>query len=113
MPDKDGYPTPKELKAIWSFKGTPAKFVEYINSIWWHDGFRVKDGRDSFDKKAVKKLSLSTWGWSGNEEAMSYIDQTWFKLMYWQSHRRGGHYEFMVPVDQWQNSKFEMGKIGK
>lgn len=97
MPDMDGYPTRAELEAILTFEGTPHEFVDYINSIWWHDGFRVSNGRDNF-RKSVKRLHLSTWGWSGNEEIIGVLQQTWLWFMWWRQSNRGGHYIFEVPT---------------
>ena len=111
MPTEDGYPTKEELLRILQFEGSPTEFVEYINSIWWHDGFTVKDGRDTLFKKAVKRCYLSTWGWSGNEEIMEYIDRTWFRMLYWRSTRRGGHFEYEVPKDRWNSKELQMGAI--
>lgn len=111
MPDHDGYPTTQELQAILDFEGTPAEFVDYINSIWWYDGFTIKNGRDDF-KRGVKRCYLSTWGWSGNEEIVSVLQQTWFWMLYWQESRRGGHYTFEVSTKQAWNNKLSVGSFG-
>lgn len=106
MPDHDGYPTREELQAILDFEGTPEQFVEYINSIWWHDGFRVKSGFD--DYLGVKRCNLSTWGWSGNEDIVGVLKQTWFWMLWWRQSNRGGHYIFEVPTKQWWSKKYPM-----
>ncbi len=99
------YPTREQLQSLLDFEGTPAEFIEHINDMWWADGFTVKNGRDNF-RKSVKRCYLSTWGWSGNEDIISVLDQTWFWMMWWRVSRRGGHYEFEVPADQF-NKKFQ------
>lgn len=109
MPDSDGYPTQEELQAILDFEGSPAEFVEYINSLWWHDGFTVKNGRGTFGP--VKRCYLSTWGWSGNEEIVSWIEKTWFSYLHWQESRRGGHYTYEVPKERWENKELRMGAV--
>lgn len=93
----EDYPTNKQLQAILYFKGSPRQFIEYINSIWWHDGFTVKSGKD--DSLLVKRCTLSTWGWSGNEDIIGVMKQTWFWMLYWRESRRGGHYTFEIPAE--------------
>lgn len=103
---RDDYPTRDELEAILTFEGTPAEFIDYINSIWWHDGFIVKNGRDRLFKKGVKRAYLSTWGWSGNEDIIEVLKQTWLWMLWWRKSERGGHYEFEIPLDKY-NVKFQ------
>lgn len=105
MPDPDGYPTKTELQAILDFEGTPEQLIKYINSIWWGDGFTVKNGRSSSMAGAIKRCFLSTWGWSGNEEIMGVLDQTWFRLLWWHQSNRGGHYIYEIPND-WYFRKY-------
>lgn len=97
------YPTEEQLQAILDFKGSPRQFIEYIDSIWWADGFTIKPGRDDF-KKGVKRCTLSTWGWSGNEDIIGVMKQTWFWMLWWRKSERGGHYEFEVPNDSFLKS---------
>lgn len=110
MPDRDGYPTKAELQGIYDFVGSPREFVDYINSIWWHDGFTVENGKDDFYGK-IKRLYLSTWGWSGNEETIDYINGTWFRFRYWVMTRRGGHYKFEVPLKDWETKTDFIGAM--
>lgn len=107
MPDRDGYPTTEELQNILDFEGNPADFMSVINLMWWHDGFTIKNGRDGLHGKAVKRCYLSTWGWSGNEEIIGVLQQTWFWFQWWRSSRRGGHYEFEIPND-WFTKPYPM-----
>jgi len=60
--------------------------VDYLQSLWWNGDSGVKVGR--------KYLSLSTWGWSGNEEIIDELQKTLFWTFCWYSSRRGGHYKF-------------------
>lgn len=111
MPDIGGYPTNDELHDILDCgEISPEEFVEIINGIWWHDGFHVKTGRDLLNNP-VKKLFLSTWGWSGNEEVIIEMQKTMFWMLYWQHTERGGHYRFEVPIKSWSEPNALLGKI--
>lgn len=100
MPDRDGYPTKQELQLMLEFKGTPHEFFDYLCALWEYDQYRVTDGRDGI-RKAIKRINISTAGWSGNEEIIGVLRQTWFWFMWWRKSERGGHYTFEVPKDQW------------
>lgn len=101
----DEYPAKEELQSILDFEGTPADFIELINGLWWHDGFTIKNGRTTFGP--VKRCYISTWGWSGNEDIISVLRQTWFWFQWWSQSNRGGHYIFEVPKD-WYSKKYPM-----
>jgi len=91
-----GYPTKQQLKAILDFTGSQEDFMKYIDSIWEFEGFRIKDDKCDITGKDIKVCEISTWGWSGNEDIISVIRQTYFWLMNWQKSERGGHYTFEV-----------------
>jgi hypothetical protein len=86
----DDYPTEEELARIkaWPFADSRGWF-DFIKSIWWMPdwGWREKDG----------EFSVSTGGWSGNEDIIGAMGENvvlW--SLTWQSNRRGGHYEFKL-----------------
>lgn len=96
MPDKDGYPTEKELRRIreWNLtKENVHGFLRYIEECWWNAewGFCLTG-------KRVLTLDLHTGGWSGNEEIIEVLQSSHFWLLYWRNSRRGGHYTFKIPV---------------
>ena len=91
------YPTDEEVAQVkqWEFT-TPESFVEFmafvksIGNYWPTDSFGwQQDGR---------KFSVSTGGWSGNEEILGAMQENWtFWAVCWKKHERGGHYEFELP----------------
>ena len=100
MPDQDGYPTAVELDRIrmWPIDD-PRGWLGFIQSCWhmadwgWHTG-------ETRDANSVWTLHhVSTGGWSGNESIIHHAELNralWMQV--WQSTRRGGHYEFLVPA---------------
>ena len=86
MPDEHDYPTDEELSHFdkWKLGSNladfrPAEVVDYLESIWhipdW--GFTLKEGRDRIRRK-VMRLSISTGGWSGNEDIIEELKTTFF-----------------------------------
>lgn len=101
--DKDGYPTKNALKKLKNWKHTHSdfnEFLDFIKSVWWSPdwGWHESKGKDDFTKKPIRILSLSTGGWSGNEDIIDAMSHTWFWMLYWKESRRGGHYTFEFPV---------------
>tara|TARA_Y100000310_G_C20483042_1_gene715596 strand:+ start:132 stop:482 length:351 start_codon:yes stop_codon:yes gene_type:complete len=106
MPDRDGYPTDRELEVIqiWDLLPDPKlpqsadsqrrraliELLDFVRDCWhWPDwGFRT----------GTRKLYLSTGGWSGNESIITALQgNVLFWSRYWYSHKRGGHYKFELP----------------
>lgn len=84
------YPEEEQLEKVknWEVKNIEDfhAFMGYINEIvdWY-----------IFTRKHDVLYSLSTGGWSGNEDVIgSMLENRMFWLMYWESSRRGGHYTF-------------------
>ena len=85
------YPEDEDLESIkkWPHQDFHG-LMEFIKGIWWCSdwGFSEKDGI----------YSLSTGGWSGNEEIIGAMRQNYiFWSLCWMSSRRGGHHEFEIP----------------
>jgi len=100
MPDQHGYPTDEEIQKIkeWPLTDDYTEFFAFIRGCWWMPdwGWREEDAIDEFFKgKLIRRYSISTGGWSGNEsiiEAMQENEIRW--IMTWVQSRRGGHYIF-------------------
>ncbi len=88
--DKNGYPEEDELETIrkWDFKRPVSEFIEHIRSLW-QEGY----GIFRFDGK---RLELITGGWSGNEDVLDAIADTFFWTLYWKESHRGGKYVFEI-----------------
>lgn len=112
MPDADGYPTNAELVKVENFIGSPKKFVEYLQSIWWYDPPTVKYGRNSLNR-GVKRVQMHTWGWSGNEEIMGLVDKSWFSFLFHTKWERGGHFTYEVGLDLWEHNLDNIGSIDR
>lgn len=101
MPDSAGYLTETELKPIDEFEGTPLEFIDYVQSVWRYDAYSV-DVTEELGTR-VRRWNISTAGWSGNEEIISRMQTTMFWFLWWHMSRRGGHYEFRIPEQFWDN----------
>lgn len=92
--DEDGYPEEDELKQIreWNWKDSSG-LLGFVRERWTYAdcGYWSQDG---------DKYSISTAGWSGNEDIMRALQANHgFWHLCWQSSRRGGHYEFEIPAN--------------
>ncbi len=95
--DKHGYPSDEDIERIhqWQFQepGSFAALMNFVQACWNYSDWGFKeDGR---------RYSLSTGGWSGNEEVIGAMktNMGMFWGICWQSSKRGGHYEFEIPDD--------------
>jgi len=90
--DEDGYPTEEFLDSIrnWSWKNSFVDLMAHIKPYWKYSdfGYWTQDG-DTY--------SISTGGWSGNEDIIRALKENGiFWSICWYSSRRGGHYEFEI-----------------
>lgn len=96
------YPTEDELKTIreWPIED-PEGWFRFIHSIWWARdwGWREAPARDELLNRSVQRYSISTGGWSGNEDIIDAMGQNLLWAMTWMSSRRGGHYVFERTVE--------------
>lgn len=108
--DDDNYPTDEELDQLEAFEGTPAGFVEAVRQLWdYPDAVRVEDATDRLGRP-VKRVSMVTLGWSGNESVVSVVGRTMFHALWWESSHRGGLTVYQVPAEQW-DTHWELASI--
>jgi len=90
------YPSDIELEHIENWQGDLKSLIEFVQSIWEYEAPEFRVGRSSFDRKKCYRLTIHSWGWSGNEDIIGALQKTMFWFTFWQSSRRGGHYEFEI-----------------
>lgn len=72
------------------FENSVRDLIEFLEENWWHWS---KD----FWNEETRELELHTWGWSGNEELVKELENTFFWTVCWFKSERGGHYLFKIP----------------
>lgn len=103
---EEGYPTAEQLHAI-RFWGSTAKdwdqaehlaLMQYVRALWHMEMWDEDDVPDTLhDGKFVRRIEMSTGGWSGNEDVIDALSENWlFWSRCWVSNQRGGHYVFEV-----------------
>jgi len=97
--DPEGYPDEVELETIkcWpiTLKVEP-KYKEYHDLMYYiAHRWRYADG---YWKRHGNTYSISTGGWSGNEDMIGALHQNHlFWSLFWYSSDRGGHHVFCPP----------------
>ena len=92
MSDRDGYPTKQEIEQLKIYSGHPLDIEQLINflpEIWYMPDWGIH--------RNGKHFELHTAGWSGNEEIIGVLQESFFWFMFWQKSERGGHYYFELP----------------
>lgn len=101
--DEDGYPTAyaELLIEVWHWE-EPGWF-DFIKSLWnyrawgWHESVLDHEYREG---RKVKRYSISTAGWSGNETLIRAMERNHtMQAMFWVQSRRGGHYIYEVELN--------------
>lgn len=90
---KDGYPDNVELETIKKWDGDFSELMEYIREIWMYAdcGYWSETGKNKV------AYTISTAGWSGNEEIIDeMMENRLFWSMCWKKSERGGHYVFEI-----------------
>lgn len=102
----DPYPTDEQLDVIECFAGSVLVFWGLVDAVWNHD-YGTYERHSAEDGATVHKFS--TGGWSGNESVISTVDRTMARMLFWESSRRGGHHEYVVPAHQ---AEWELPALG-
>lgn len=94
--DADGYPDEQELKKIKEWEGPFLDLMEYIRPRW---AYAQAGYWRAYHKDGGVTFRCSTAGWSGNEDIVGALQENYvFWGICWRGSRRGGHYEFSVPI---------------
>lgn len=92
----DGYPSEGDLARIRAWPHSDMRgLLAFVHSLWcWPDW-----GWDESEDEGRTLYTISTGGWSGNEDLIEALESNHpFWMMCWLSSRRGGHYEFRLPL---------------
>ena len=100
----EGYPTPAYLESIssWPLDSGYNNLMEYVEKGWHWDNMikhnYLHDHHQSLEHKILADIwSLSTGGWSGNEDIIEALhDNALFYMMCWYSSQKGGHYKYEI-----------------
>lgn len=100
--DEDGYPTEAALEVISLWPENYAEWFKFIKSIWYIPDWGWTESIEDHEYKEgkVKRYSISTGGWSGNESIIRAMQDNEFMMwvLTWVSSKRGGHYVFESPT---------------
>lgn len=101
----DGYPTPAGIRELrkarigsdWPInRQSVYAYIDLIKSMWHYESFKSRK------RHGVFFFELHTLGWSGNEEIIHHVRQSFFWMFYWEKSLRGGHYYFQIPDATWR-----------
>jgi len=111
--DEDGYPTEELLSQIKNYDPIKSGFIDLMHLVYdnWIYDFPYK----SFYKDGDKYVyTLSTGGWSGNEELIDALMENHLWWMFsWYSSRRGGHYEFRIKTKEKRRNRCLIMVLGR
>lgn len=85
------YPSELELKAIeeWDAKDLTG-LVTFVEDIWSDYGWMEVKGKN------IKKVTLVTGGWSGNEDIVRALDTNLAFRLSWEASFRGGKHIYKI-----------------
>lgn len=103
------YPTEEALKTIREWDSSdPRGLLDYIGPYWENHAWPIKQ----YKFGVQWMVQMSTGGWSGNESIIGELDSfireaiagskernNMFFTKYWYRTERGGHYWFLIPLD--------------
>jgi hypothetical protein len=92
------YPTDEQLEAIKAYHGNDADgMVPLIEAAYnqHYGAMRLEDAHDDILDRPLKRLTLITGGWSGNEDIIHALETNaiWW-MVTWRLSERGGRYVF-------------------
>lgn len=109
LDDEDGYPTEECLESIKTAQPSGQELHAWaldmllsVEPIWQYGSAGYWSSEDDVGELyglPIKRFSISTAGWSGNESLIDALqDNFYFWHTAWVQTRRGGHYIFEVDI---------------
>lgn len=103
------YPEDKDLRRIaeWPYNDF-VSLAEFVANLWAYPNYVDKyETIDEFDRK-ILRLSLSTGGWSGNEEIIGALRSNHlFYTMCFQRSERGGRHVYDISLKPQPESEIQ------
>lgn len=101
--DEDGYPTEEALQYIrlYHYNYPHIDLMAFAIKLWSYPDYVDITVEKGWDNKDVQVVSMSTGGWSGNEDVIRALEEnTVWWAMNWFSSQRGGHYVFKLRIPE-------------
>lgn len=89
------YPTEEQLEEIENYAGSVTGLWALVEAAWSQAYGKYERNTDG---NGSTVHTLATGGWSGNEDVISALERTMARALFWDSSRRGGHHEYVVPT---------------
>lgn len=111
--DDDGYPDDERIRQVQIANDFPQAarwlvetFPNLVQTIPC-GSVDIFDGVDDFGH-SIKIVAYSTGGWSGQEALIDAMEKGIIGMFYLWSWRRGGHYEFRVPMESYFSTPYNI-----
>lgn len=97
------YPSEAGIDRILNFRGSPRQFIDFLDEMWWPQEIpgmqlvKVTEHPGVYRDEPHFVLYMATGGWSGNEDIIGALKNTFFWMRYWYSSVRGGGFTFLIP----------------
>lgn len=113
----DGYPSEAELDRIktWPVEALSdlIDLMAYVRERWSYPDYWTEADIEEYGHPR-RSYTLSTGGWSGNESLIGALEShTTFSIVAPWSWRRGGHYEYRIPLEPAAALRSEAGPEGE
>jgi hypothetical protein len=95
--DPHGYPEGHELRRIRNYGDDFHGLMDYVKYLWKYPDRITEFHSTCEDGKVYRIVSVSTGGWSGNEDIVDALQKNHsFWMICWHMSKRGGYHEFRI-----------------